>query len=412
MTLKVAPSNGAAPFNVPRRLIVPSGWNVEVWARVSDARFAVWTPKRDLLISASDSGQVVELTPGRGMTAASQRVLVSGLAGPQGMAFDTLKGIRFLYIAETNQIDRYVWKPNGDLGVRTVVVRGLPDTDSTGDDVHRAKSLAIGPDHTIYVTVGSASNATRPQAGESPPRATILAYSPNGTHMRVFASGVRNGEGLSFAPDGSLWTAVNERDEVAYPFHRSYGEQTEAYGKVIEAYVDEHVPDEVARLTAGRNLGWPFCDPDPDVAPGDPSTALQYANLPFDADAQTNPDGSALNCATLAPIQRGLPAHSAPLGFHFLERTKIAAPWSGGAVVAVHGSWDRTPPRSPAVLWLPWRSKGRTLGEAVTLVGGFQESSGARWGRPADAVPGPDGALYVTDDTAGAVYRVGPERTR
>jgi glucose/arabinose dehydrogenase len=328
------------------------------------------------------------------------------------MAFDRLKGIRFLYIAETNQIDRYVWKRNGDVGARTIVVRGLPDADPTGDDVHRAKSLVIGPDHTIYVTVGSASNATRPQPGESPPRGTILAYSPSGTHMRVFASGVRNGEGLSFAPDGSLWTAVNERDEIAYPFHRSYGQQTEAYGKVIEAYVNEHAPDELARLNAGRDLGWPFCDPDPDVTPGNPATALQYANLPFDADEQTNAGGSVLNCAALAPIQRGLPAHSAPLGFHFLEKTTIAARLSNGAVVAVHGSWDRTPPRPPAVLWLPWQSKGRTLGEAVTLIGGFQESSGARWGRPADAVPGPDGALYVTDDTAGAVYRVGPKRTR
>jgi glucose/arabinose dehydrogenase len=412
VTLRVPPGNGGKPFDVPRTLTVPSNWSVEVWARVPDARFAVWTPRRELLVSASEAGQVVELIPGRKMTAARRRVLVSGLSGPQGMAFDTIKGTRFLYIAETYQIDRYVWKRNGTLGARTVVVRGLPDADPSGDDVHHAKSIAIGPDHTIYVTVGSASNATPPEVGQSPPRGTILAYSPDGTHMRVFASGVRNGEGLSFAPDGSLWTAVNERDEVAYPFHRPYGEQAEAYGKVIEAYVNEHPPDELARLTAGRNLGWPFCDPDPDVSPGDPSTALRYANLRFDADAQTNPGGGVLNCATLTPIERGLPAHSAPLGFHFLEKTKIAAPWSNGAVLAVHGSWDRTPPRPPAVLWLPWHGQARTLGEAIALVGGFQESSGARWGRPADAVPGPDGALYVTDDTAGAVYRIGPGHSR
>lgn len=324
------------------------------------------------------------------------------------MAFESFKGAQFLYVAETNQIDRYVWRGRGALGARTVLVRGLPDTDPSGDDVHRAKSIVIGPNHTIYVTAGSASNATPTRVGESPPRATILAYSRDGTHMRVFARGVRNGEGLSFAPDGSLWTAVNERDEVPYPFHRSFGEEPEAYGKVIEDYVNEHPADELARLTAGRNMGWPFCDPDPDVTPGDPSTAMQYANLHFDADAQTNPGGSVLNCSTLTPIERGLPAHSAPLGFNFLEKTKVAAPWSNGAVVAIHGSWDRTPPRAPAVLWLPWESKQRTLGTATPLVSGFQEPSGTRWGRPADAVPGPDGALYVTDDTAGAVYRIGP----
>jgi glucose/arabinose dehydrogenase len=76
--------------------------------------------------------------------------------------------------------------------------------------------------------------------------------------------------------------------------------------------------------------------------------------------------------------------------------------------VAVHGSWDREPPRAPAVLWLPWESTKRTLGESIPLVSGFQLPSGERWGRPADAVAGPEGAVYVTDDTAGAVYRIGP----
>jgi len=335
-------------------------------------------------------------------------VLLSGLSEPQGLAFDTLKGTEVLYVAEDDRVDRYVWRRNGTVGARTVVVPFLP-IRSGGDD-HTAKSIVIGHHHTVYVTNGSGSNASPPVPGESPQRATILSFDPDGRHLRVFASGVRNGEGLSFAPDGSLWTAVNERDEIAYPFHRSYGEYGEAFGKLITAYVNEHPPDELARLKAGRNVGWPFCNPDPDVDRGDPASPLQYANLRFDPDAQTNPGGRVLNCATLAPIERGLPAHSAPLGFHFLQNTRIGAPWSGGAVVAVHGSWDRTPPRAPAVLWLPWQSKGRTLGEPTTLIGGFQEPSGARWGRPVDAVVGPDGALYVTDDTAGAVYRMGPRR--
>ena len=89
----------------------------------------------------------------------------------------------------------------------------------------------------------------------------------------------------------------------------------------------------------------------------------------------------------------------------------MASPWSDGAVVAVHGSWDRTPPRAPAVLWFPWEAQQQTLGNQVDLVTGFQEPDGTRWGRPVDAVPGPDGDLYVTDDTAGAVYRIGPATT-
>jgi len=201
------------------------------------------------------------------------------------------------------------------------------------------------------------------------------------------------------------------RDDIAYPFHRAYGTSGgDAYGQVMTPYVANHPTDEVARLTPGRNLGWPYCDPDPDTHRGVAGTGFDYTNPPFDNDAQTNPGGKALNCAKLPRINVGIPAHSAPLGFHFLAGSKLPAPWRNGAVVGVHGSWDRTPPRAPAVLWMPWEAKGRTLGAPRTLVGGFQHSDGSRWGRAVDAVPGPDGALYVSDDAAGAVYRIVPAR--
>jgi glucose/arabinose dehydrogenase len=115
-----------------------------------------------------------------------------------------------------------------------------------------------------------------------------------------------------------------------------------------------------------------------------------------------------LVCASLARVAVGLPAHSAPLGMTFLEGSKIPAPWSRGAVVAVHGSWDRQPPRAPAVLWLPWNAAKGTVTPAVALITGFQNSNHTNWGRPVDAVPGPGGALYVSDDTAGAIYRMAP----
>lgn len=407
-TLIVSKGNEAAPFNVPRKLAMPSGWHGEVWARISGARFAAWTPQEQLLVSVSSSGQVLELQPGTGGAAASQTVLISGLTAPQGLAFDTIEGVQYLYVAESNQLDRYVWGAAGTLGTRTVLVKNLPDGSKTGDDVHHAKTIAIGADHTIYVTAGSASNATPDEPGESPPRGSILSFHADGSHMQVFATGVRNGEGLSFAPDGSLWTAVNERDEIAYPFHRAYGEFSEAFGHVIPQYVGEHPPDEVARLTAGRNLGWPYCDPDPDSKPGDPKAHQRFLQMPFDSDVQTNAGGAVLNCSTLAPIELGIPAHSAPLGFNFLEGSAIERRFSKGAALAVHGSWDRTPPRPPAVLWLAWKKAKATFGKATTMIEGFQEASGQRWGRPVDAVPGPDGSLYVTDDASGTVYRLGP----
>jgi glucose/arabinose dehydrogenase len=373
-----------------------------VWALVPDARLEQWTPQGDLLVSDPSDGKIVELTPrSRRSDVPSQHVIVTGLNQAQGMAFDRVHGQEILYVAETDQIDRYVWR-RGRVGARTILIRNLP----SGSD-HTLKNIVISSHHDLFFDIGSTTNAS-PSPRSSPPYASIVKYTPAGRRLRVWARGVRNGDGLSFAPDGSLWSAVNERDGVAYPFHRAYGGQSDAYGQMIQAYVNDHPPDEVARLTPGRNLGWPYCNPDPDVHPGVSGSRLRYTHLRFDRDEQTNPGGRALNCGELAPLNLGLPAHSAPLGFHFLENSRLPKRWRAGAVVAVHGSWDRQPPRAPALLWMPWEARHHTLGTARELISGFKYANGNRWGRPVDAVSGPDGALYVSDDSAGAVYRIVP----
>jgi glucose/arabinose dehydrogenase len=400
--LGVPAANRGGAFMTSHTLRVPSGWTAEVWALVPNARLEQWTPQGALLVSDPDDGEIIELTPHSDRAAPpSQRVIVTGLNQPQGMAFDRVNGREVLYVAETDEIDRYAWV--GDhVGSRTVLIPNLP----SGDD-HTLKNIVIGPRHDLYFDIGSTSNAS-PSPRSTPPYATVMEYASSGRRIRVWATGVRNGDGLSFAPDGSLWSAVNERDDIAYPFHRAYGGVSDAYGQVIQAYVDDHPPDEIAKLTAGRDLGWPYCNPDPDVDPGAASTGFRYGDLKFDFDAQTNPGGHILNCETLAPLELGLPAHSAPLGFHFLEGSKLPTIWRSGAVVAVHGSWDRQPPRAPGVLWMPWQPNRHTLGTARSLITGFQYSNGNRWGRTVDAVPGPDGALYLSDDTAGAIYRFVP----
>ena len=403
--LTVPAANRSGVFTAAHRLMLPQGWTAEAWALVGAVRFETWTPEHDLLASSPSPGTVTLLSPQAGNLAAppAQRTIISGLDDPQGLAFDRIGGNEVLYVAESDQLDRYVWTGAG-VGTRTVLIKGLPDTKPAGDDVHTLKDVVVGSDHTIYVDIGSSSNASPRDSWHGLPRASVLAYHPNGKLERVWATGVRNGDGLSFAPDGTLWTAVNERDDISYPFHRAYGSDPDAYNHVIEAYVNNHPPDEIARLTAGRDLGWPYCDPDPDVI----DTRLRYTNLPFIRDAQTNPDGGRLNCAEVGRLQVGLPAHSAPLGFHFLIGSNGPAPWSDGAVVAGHGSWDRHPPRPPTVYWMPWSRSRHTLGAPRVLVGGFQYPNGSRWGRVADAVPGPDGALYVSDDQAGAIYRIVP----
>jgi glucose/arabinose dehydrogenase len=397
--LSVPAGNGAGVFSRPRTLTVPRGWKAEVWARVENARFMAWTPQHTLLVSAPGD-TVVELTPAADPASPPrQQVLLSGLTQPQGLAFDTIGGQTVLYVAESDQIDRYVWLGDAGVGARTVIVDNLPDLDPRGDDVHRVKTLVVGRDHRIYIDIGSAFNASRSDIAGHPPRGSIVSYAPDGSDMRVVATGVRNGEGLSFAPNGVLWSAVNERDSIAYPFPGRYGSVAHAYGQVIQSYVNNHPPDELIAVTPGRNVGWPYCNPD---------ASHGMANMSFDNDAQTNPGGRWLDCAKLTPINRGVAPHSAPLGFHFLEGSSLPVRFTGGAVLAVHGSWDREPPRPPAVLWVPWSNARQTLGAPITLISGFQLPNGSRWGRAADAVPGPDGSLYVSDDTAGAIYRITP----
>jgi glucose/arabinose dehydrogenase len=384
-------------------LTVPAGWTAEVWARVPGARMEAWTPEGDLLVSVPGAGKIMELRPDTAGTVAVT-TLLSGLTSPQGMAFARLDGKWVLYVAESDQIDRYPWGTGGVSGARTVIAARLPDLDPNGDDVHSSKDVTVAANGTVYFNVGSSSNANPDDRTMSPQRAVIMAVSPNGKDLRVVERGVRNGEGLAVAPDGTVWTAVNERDNIPYPTHSPYGTYSDAFGQVIQSYVNNHPPDEVASVTAGRDLGWPYCDPDQD----DSTPAGSLAAVPLVPNAVTNAGGRNLDCAKLAPIEVGLPAHSAPLGMTFLEGSKIPAAWSDGAVIAAHGSWDRHPSQAPAVLWLAWNAAKGALSPAVTLIGGFENSGGSFWGRPVDAVPGPDGALYVSDATTGAIYRIGP----
>jgi glucose/arabinose dehydrogenase len=378
VTVQVPAGLAQQPFDEPRQALVPPGWTLSVWARVPAARLAAWTPDGALLISVPDSGQVLRLAP----TGAGESVLLDGLDQPHGLAFAGST----LYVAESDQIDAYDYA-NGASTNRRTVAGNLPDESSPdlrGAYAHALKSVAVGPDGAVYFSIGSTGNISAEDRDATPPRASIMRVPPGGGPAQPFATGVRNGTGLAIAPDGAVWTAVNNRDNTANP-------QT---GEVTMDYVNDHPPEAVAKLTPGRELGWPYCNPD-----GGP------ANLPFIRDVQTNADGAELDCASLRVVEQSLGAHAAPLGMSFTDGV-LPAPYASGALVGVHGSWNREPPRAPEVSFFPWRHGG--LGNQQTLVGGFQADDGSRWGRPVAAVAGPDGAVYITDDYADAVYRLAP----
>ncbi|MCT7658935.1 PQQ-dependent sugar dehydrogenase [Mycobacterium deserti] len=378
--VRVNPQLAQAPFDRPREALVPSGWTLSVWARVPKTRLAAWTPDGALLISLPSTGEIVRLQPGDG--GPRQTTLLDGLDQPHGLTFVG----NTLYVAESDQVDAYDYA-EGRAENRSTVAPGLPDAkspDLRGAYSHALKSVAVGPDGAVYFSIGSTGNVSAEDRDATPPRATIMRVPPGGGPAAPFATGVRNGTGLAIAPDGSVWTAVNNRDNVADP----------TTGEVDPEYVDEHPPESIARLTPGRELGWPYCNPD-----GGP------ADLPMIRDVQTNPDGNLLDCASLPPIEQSMAAHSAPLGMSFTDGV-LPAPYATGALVGVHGSWNREPPQAPEVSFFGWTKGG--LGVQQTLVGGFQADDGTRWGRPVAAVAGPDGAVYITDDYADAVYRLAP----
>jgi glucose/arabinose dehydrogenase len=392
-------------FATERQVLIPPGWSISLYARVQSARLEAWTPDGKLLVSRPGDGAVDILTPNGGIDVkgapATDATLVEGLDQPHGLAFDGST----LYIAESDEINAYDYA-NGSVANRRQVVTGLPDAKSPelgGAYAHALKSVAIGPDKSIYYSVGSSGNISADDRDATPQRAVIMRIPPGGGAPEVFARGVRNGTGLAVAPDGAVWTAVNNRDNIQYPFTTSFGEAAgNQQGKVLDGYVADHPAEELAKLTAGRDLGWPFCNPDPDVQPGVAGTAYNYTSPPFVRDQEMNADGSKLDCSTLKPIEQTFGAHSAPLGLTFANVPELGA----GALVGIHGSWNRQPPRAPEVSFFPY--SGGVMGSQQTLVGGFQSATGDRWGRPVAAVPGPDGAIYISDDTAAAVYRLAP----
>lgn len=376
VTVTVPDGMGDAPFDEPRRALIPAGWSMAVWARTPKPRLVAWAPDGAMLVSVPSAGQVLSMRAGQ------SEVLLDGLNQPHGLTFagDTL------YVAESDRVDAYAYR-DGAATDRRTVADGLPDArspDLRGAYSHALKSVAVGSDGAVYFSIGSTGNISEEDRTATPPRATIMRVPAGGGEMEPFATGVRNGTGLAVAPDGAVWTAVNNRDNVADP----------STGTVDPAYVDDHPPESVARLTPGRELGWPYCNPD-----GGP------ADLALIRDVQTNPDGQAMDCAALPPVEQSLGAHSAPLGMSFTDG-QLPGPYASGALVGVHGSWNRQNPQEPEVSFFQWRD-GR-LGDQQTLVGGFQAPDGSRWGRPVAAVTGPDGAVYITDDYADAVYRLTP----
>jgi glucose/arabinose dehydrogenase len=403
--LEVPTALAADTFSDEKKLTVPPGFGIRLWARVPHARFMALAPNGDVLVSVPDDGRIVLLRP-RANDVPQQFEFAGGLRKPHDMVFHQIGNVTYLYVSESNRITRSVYHSGDTQSTsRDVVVDNLPDSSSPelgGAYGHELKNIAFGPGDKLYVSIGSNCNACAEDTVASPVRGAIYQYDADGGNGRLFARGLRNAEGLDFIPGtNTLWAAVNNRDEITVPLDEDVdGDGVSDLGKVVPAYTDANPAELFTQVRDGGNYGWPFCNAVPNAA------MSKLDSLP---DYLLNRNGQQLDCATIDRPDKGIRAHSAPLGLSFLQNSNMPAAYRNGAVIALHGCWNCTSLRAGfKVVYFPF--SGSSAGSEEDLVTGFVTDPDNRsfWGRPVDAIADASGNLLISDDFAGAVYQLYP----
>lgn len=337
------------------RIALPDGFSMGVFAaEVPNARILRFTRQGDLLVANPSLDKVLILKDTNGdHTADLTRVLIDELNGPNGLDFYK----DWLYIAETDAIGRIRF----DHGSGTIegdyerIVTGLP-----GGGNHWKKTLRFGPDGLMYVSMGSSCNVCEEMDER---RATLVRYQPDGSGEEIFARGLRNSAGFDWSPvDGHIYATDNGRDLLG----------------------DDFPPCELNRVEQGAHYGWP------------------YANGDSIADPDLGEGQEALIKESVAPVH-DFRAHNAPLGIEFISGENLPADYQDAAIVALHGSWNRSEKDGYKVVSLHWDADGNITER--DFVSGFLVDDEVI-GRPAEIAQGPDGAVYIADDYAGAIYRV------
>ena len=337
-------------------LSVAKGFSIGLYAAdIQYARMLRFTSNGDLLVSTPRNGEIKILGADRNGDdrADSVRILISDLNSPHGI--DIFEGQ--LYVAEEDAVGRIAFDPlTGKVsGKYERIVSGLPD-----DGGHSTRTIRVGPDRKLYVTVGSSCNACLEQDER---RAAMLRFDLDGGNAEIYARGLRNSVGFDWRPqDGAIYATDNGRDMLG----------------------DNFPPCELNRIEQGAHYGWPY----------------------FNGNNQPDPDNSSappeIIAGAVVPVH-GFRAHNAPLGISFVRNKNAPPPLQGAALVALHGSWNRTVKDGYKVVSLHWLDDGRI--EERDFLWGF-ENNNELVGRPVDVAEGPDGAIYVSSDYSGAVYRI------
>lgn len=286
---------------------------------------------------------------------------LTGLNSPYGMA---LVGDR-LYVANTDALMAFPYK-EGETQI-TEKGRKITDLPHGAPNMHWVRNIIPSADgKQLYIAIGSNSNIAENGLDTETNRAAIIEYDLETGDNRVFAGGLRNPIGMAWEPkSGTLWTVVNERDGLG----------------------PDLVPDFLARVEFGGFYGWPWNYwggyEDRRVQPGRPEIR-EYTKRPDFA----------------------LGNHVAPLGLTFATGAKLGAPFDQGAFIGLHGSWNRTPKAGYKVVFVTFDDHGNPQGKPIDVLTGFLSKDEKAQGRPVDVAVAKDGALLVSDDVGGVIWRV------
>jgi glucose/arabinose dehydrogenase len=332
-------------------LVLPEGYAAGIFASgLRQPRFMAVGPDGTLFVAERGQDRVVAL-PDRDRDGRADETVVVG------SDYDSAHSLAFapegtMLVAGTGRLFRVVLDDELAEVAREVILEYVPRGQ------HSTRTVAVSPDGSLLVSVGSSCNVCWEDDEE---RAAIITAPPEGGEWRVLMRGLRNAVGVAVDPaTGEAWATNNGRDLMG----------------------DDLPPETLYRVVDGADAGWPRCHAGTIVDP--------------DMGAEPDPATGLVGCEDVAAPDAVFQAHAAPLGITF---------WDGGAVIAFHGSWNRSEKVGYEVLWLPWDDG--PAGPAVTLVTGFLDrETGDATGRPAGVVAGGDGALYISDDKGGYIYRV------
>ncbi len=359
--LAVVGAGAAGAQDIPLdKITVPDGFTIEVYASdVPNARSMALSPTGTLFVSTRRAGIVYAvLDRDQDQTADEVITIATGLNTPNGVAIRD----GALFVAELNRILRYddIEARLGNPPAPVVVYDALPS-----ERMHGWKFIRFGPDGKLYVPVGAPCNICD-RTGEDERFATITRMNPDGGEHEVFAHGIRNSVGFDWHPvTGELWFTSNGRDRL---------------GDDVPGDTLNHAPE------IGMHFGYPFCHqgdiPDPEF-------------------------GEQRACDEFTPPAEILGPHVASLGMRFYDGSMFPNRYRNQIFIAEHGSWNR----SPAAGHTGYRITVATLdGNRVTdyavFAEGWLDPDNTSWGRPTDIQVMPDGALLVTDDRVGAIYRI------